>query len=187
MNTPNILTIVRVVLMPVFLALMLLDGLSYHYTYAVIVFAAASVTDWIDGYLARKNAQVTNFGKFLDPLADKILTSAALLCLMQIDLCSIWVVMIVLTREFLVTSIRLIAAAQGEVIAANMWGKVKTFFQMFAMTAIFGLLALGEFGIGENFPLRTVSHVLMWMTAAVTAVSGVKYLWDNRRLINTTK
>lgn len=187
MNTPNKLTVFRVVLMPIYMAVMLLDSIPYNYIYAFVLFAIASLTDLIDGHLARKNKQITDFGKFLDPLADKILTTSALLCLMQLDLCSIWVVMIVLTREFLVTSIRLIASGNGKVIAANMWGKVKTFVQMVSMTLILFLLALDQFGVMGNFPLHNLSHVLMWITAVFTVVSGIKYLADNIKLISTAK
>lgn len=187
MNTPNKLTVFRVVLMPIFMAIMLIESIPFNYIYAFILFVIASLTDLIDGHLARKNSQVTDFGKFLDPLADKILTTSALLCLMQLDLCSIWVVMIVLTREFIVTSIRLIASGNGKVIAANMWGKVKTFVQMVSMALILFLLAIQQFDLLGNFPLHTVSHVLMWITAAFTVVSGVKYLADNIKLISTAK
>lgn len=172
--------------MPVFMALMLLPQIKYHYFWAFLVFAAASVTDLIDGNLARKNGQVTNFGKFLDPLADKILTTSAMLCLMALGLCSIWVVMIVLTREFIVTSIRLIAASEGDVIAANMWGKVKTVIQMTSLTLIIFLLAATEFGWLPTMPVL-LSNSLMWITAVFTVVSGVKYVVDNVHLINTTK
>ena len=109
MNTPNKLTVLRMILAPVFLAVFLAQGIPYHYWWAVLVFSAAAITDAIDGKLARKNDQITVFGKLLDPVADKMLTTAALLGFMQVGLCNIWIVMIVLTREFAVTSVRLIA------------------------------------------------------------------------------
>ena len=173
--------------MPLFMVFMLVTSISANYLVAFIIFAVASLTDLVDGHLARKNNQVTNFGKFLDPLADKILTTSALLCLMKIGLCNIWVVMIVLTREFLVTSIRLIAASEGKVIAANMWGKVKTVIQMVSMTLVIFIVAIMDMGAVKNFPIEIFSNVLMWVTAAFTVVSGGKYLFDNINLINTTK
>lgn len=187
MNTPNKLTIFRVVLVPLYMLFMLMEQIPYHYLIAFVLFTVASVTDLIDGKMARKNAQVTNFGKFLDPLADKILTTAALLCLMQLGLCNVWVVMIVIAREFLVTSIRLIAASEGTVIAANMWGKVKTTVQMVATIFVILVLSVMEFGVLEWFPIALVSNILMWITALFTVVSGGKYLFDNVKLIDITK
>lgn len=187
MNTPNKLTVLRVIMVPFFMAAMLVKSLPYHYLIAFAIFGIASLTDLIDGKMARKNAQVTDFGKFLDPLADKILTTSALVCLMQLGLCNIWVVMIVLAREFMVTSIRLVAASEGNVIAANMWGKVKTVIQMTSMTLIIFLLGVQQLGILEGFPMVIFSNVLMWITAAATFISGGKYLVDNIKLINTAK
>lgn len=187
MNTPNKLTVFRVILVPVYLLFMLLGSMKGHYAVALVLFAVASVTDLIDGQMARKNAQVTDFGKFLDPLADKILTTSALLCLMQLGLCSIWVVMIVLSREFLVTSIRLLAASGGTVLAANMWGKVKTTVQMVSVIFVLLMLSVMEFGLFTAFPLAIVSNVLMWITAAFTVASGGKYLVDNLKLLDISK
>lgn len=187
MNTPNKLTVFRVVLVPFYMLFMLVDSIPFHYLIAFVLFVIASVTDLVDGKMARKNAQVTNFGKFLDPLADKILTTSALLCLMQIGLCNVWVVMIVLAREFLVTSIRLIAASEGTVIAANMWGKVKTTVQMVATIFVLLVLLVMDFGILTDFPIGLVSNILMWITALFTVVSGGKYLYDNIRILDIRK
>lgn len=187
MNTPNKLTVFRVILVPFYMLFMLLESIPYHFIIAFVLFVVASVTDLIDGKMARKNAQVTNFGKFLDPLADKILTTAALVCLLQMGLCSPWVLMLVLAREFLVTSIRLIAASEGTVIAANMWGKVKTTVQMVATIFVIFMLSVMDFGLLPSFPIEIVSNVLMWVTAGFTVVSGGKYLFDNLPLIDMTK
>lgn len=188
MNTPNKLTVFRVILVPVYMLFMLVEQIPYHYSIALVLFAVASITDLIDGKLARKNAQVTNFGKFLDPLADKILTTSALLCLLQMGLCSVWVVMIILAREFLVTSIRLIAASEGTVIAANMWGKVKTTVQMVATIFVLLMLAvMKDFQFLTEFPIAVVSNALMWVTAVFTVVSGGKYLADNLKILNISK
>ncbi len=186
MNVPNKLTVFRVVLTPIYMAEMLLSH-PYHYLIAAVVFIVASITDAIDGKMARKNNDVTTFGKFLDPLADKILTTAAFLCLMQMGYCSIWVVMIVLTREFAVTSIRLIAAADGTVIAANIWGKIKTSAQMIFTCVVLGILAIGEFASIDYNSLSTVSNIGMWIIAALTVISGFTYIKDNIGLINQTK
>lgn len=186
MNIPNKLSIFRVILTPIFMAEMLLTH-KYHYLIAAVIFIVASITDAIDGNMARKNNQITTFGKFLDPLADKILTTAAFLCLMQIGYCSIWVVIIVLTREFAVTSIRLVAASKGSVIAANMWGKIKTTAQMVFTCVVFGILSIGEFVKIDYTALQTVSHIGMWIIAALTVISGYTYIKGNINLINETK
>ena len=124
LNLPNKLTLIRMFLAPIYLALMLIE-FPYHYIVALAVFSVASLTDMLDGKIARKNNLITVFGKLLDPLADKMLTTAALLAFMREGWCSIWIVMIVLTREFAVAGVRLIATAQGIVIPANYWGKAK--------------------------------------------------------------
>mgnify|MGYP003243110398 CR=1 FL=1 len=139
LNLPNKLTLIRMFLAPIYLALMLIE-FPCHYIVALAVFAVASLTDMLDGKIARKNNLITVFGKLLDPLADKMLTTAALLAFMREGWCSIWIVMIVLTREFAVAGVRLIATAQGIVIPANYWGKAKTVSQM-VFTIIIMLLA----------------------------------------------
>ncbi len=134
MNLPNKLTLWRIILVPFFVAVLLIP-FPLHTIVALVLFIAASITDMLDGRIARKRNLITDFGKFADPLADKILVLAALLCFVQNGWCDCIAVIIVLFREFTVTSIRLIAAAKGEVIAANIWGKVKTVTQMVAISA----------------------------------------------------
>ena len=183
MNTPNKLTVLRMILAPVFLAVFLAQSIPYHYWWAVLVFSAAAITDAVDGKLARKNDQITVFGKLLDPVADKMLTTAALL-----GLCNICIVMIVLTREFAVTSVRLIASAEGVVIPANIWGKLKTVSQMTFTIVIMLLAAVQEMGsLPASFPLALISNILLWITAVLTVVSGVIYLMRSTKIITFTK
>lgn len=184
MNLPNKLTLGRILLVPFFAAALLID-FPYHYCVALALFIAASLTDMFDGRIARKRNLVTDFGKFADPLADKILVLAALLCFIQLGLCDCVAVIIVLFREFAVTSLRLIAASRGEVIAANMWGKVKTVTQMVAVIAVLVMQASLGF-IGEFIPhnlFTVIGIVLIWISTVFAIVSGIIYLVQNRRFI----
>lgn len=190
LNLPNKLTLIRMFLAPIYLALMLIE-FPYHYIVALAVFAVASLTDMLDGKIARKNNLITVFGKLLDPLADKMLTTAALLAFMREGWCSIWIVMIVLTREFAVAGVRLIATAQGIVIPANYWGKAKTVSQM-VFTIVIMLLAELDvtFDIFANagwFTLARVSNIMLWITAVLTVVSGITYFVDSKKLIDFSK
>lgn len=152
---------------------------------AGLVFAIASITDFLDGYLARRNHLVTDFGKFSDPLADKMLTTAALIYMVLDGVCAPVVLAVVLFREFAVAGVRMIAAAKGNVIAANMWGKVKTVLQM--LTILFYYVSAAVFPADAIGTVSLITQLLCWMVAAVTLISGIKYLWDNRDCINTTK
>ncbi len=186
MNLPNKLTVARIILTPFYLAAMVID-FEYHYLVAAAIFIVASITDFLDGKIARKNNLVTTFGKLCDPVADKMLTTAALLAFMQLGLCNIWIVMIVLTREFLVTSFRLVASAQGVVIAAGIWGKLKTASQMvFSIAIMLAIHFVVEFNLDyDKFAL--VSNILLWITAVLTVVSGVKYIIDGKKVIDISK
>ncbi len=176
MNTPNMLTLLRVIMVPVFMWA-ITSGL---YIAAVAIFIIASLTDQLDGYLARKNNQVTTFGKLMDPLADKILTISALVCLMGIgaDFINSWVVMIIIARELIVTGIRQLAMGENTVIAASQWGKAKTVSQMAALIAVM---------IDLIVPLRFGGFVLtFWLVAlavVLTVYSGIDYIVKNRHLI----
>ncbi len=183
MNLPNKLTVARIILTPFYLAAMVIN-FKYHYLIAAAIFIVASITDFLDGKIARKNNIVTTFGKLCDPVADKMLTTAALLAFMQLGLCNIWIVMIVLTREFLVTSFRLVASAQGVVIAAGIWGKLKTASQMvFSIVIMLAIHFVVEFNLDfDKFAL--VSNILLWITAVLTVVSGVKYIIDGKKVID---
>ena len=194
MNLPNKLTLTRIILVPVFMIFVSLtqfgtsDFNPTMYLVAGIIFAVASMTDFLDGHLARKWHMVTDFGKFADPLADKLLTTVAFIYMMRDGVCSPVVLCIILAREFAVSGLRMVAAGakDGKVIAANMWGKVKTVLQMLSIIFYFfgtalipGVVAKGDVGF--------IASCLCWLVAAVTAISGIKYLWDNRSFINTAK
>ena len=199
MNLPNKLTLTRIILVPVFMIFVSLTTVSgsadgtfqpVYYLIAGIIFAIASFTDFLDGHLARKWHMVTDFGKFADPLADKLLTTVAFIYMMRDGVCSPVVLCIILAREFAVSGLRMVAAGakDGKVIAANMWGKVKTVLQM--LTIIFyyfgTALTWGNFiMIGADCVF--LSYWLCWLVAIATAISGIKYLWDNRSFINTAK
>ena len=196
MNLPNKLTLCRIILVPVFMVFVSLTEFGTEtfnatwYLVAGIVFAAASFTDYLDGHLARKWHMVTDFGKFADPLADKLLTTVALIYMMRDGVCSPVVLCIILAREFAVSGLRMVAAGakDGKVIAANMWGKVKTVLQMLTIIFyFFGIsLTYGNTILG-NLNVWLISYWLCWLVAAATAISGIKYLWDNRSFINTAK
>jgi len=171
---------------PIFLAVILHES-KYRFFAAAFVFAVGAATDAFDGRLARKRNQITVVGKLLDPLADKMLTTAALLAFMYLDLCNIWIVMIVLTREFAVTSVRLVASSQGVIIPANIWGKVKTASQMTFTVTIMLLAGLRDIGIFLRLDLALVSNGLLWITAVLAVVSGVKYLAMSRTMIDFSK
>jgi CDP-diacylglycerol--glycerol-3-phosphate 3-phosphatidyltransferase len=179
MNTPNKLTVVRIFLVPVFMVFLLVENIPYHMLIAIFCFIVASLTDLLDGKLARKYNLITDFGKFLDPLADKLLVIAALVCFVQINLADAWVVMIIITRELLVTSLRLIASGSGEVIAANGWGKAKTNSQIIAIIAV---MLCSVFSIPLIF-----GSVLLWIAAVITIITGIQYMWAYREYIDTTK
>ena len=196
MNLPNKLTLCRIILVPVFMIFVSLTEFGTEtfnatwYLVAGIVFAAASFTDYLDVHLARKWHIVTDFGKFADPLADKLLTTVALIYMMRDGVCSPVVLCIILAREFAVSGLRMVAAGakDGKVIAANMWGKVKTVLQMLTIIFyFFGIsLTYGNTVLG-NLNVWLISYWLCWLVAAATAISGIKYLWDNRSFINTAK
>ena len=196
MNLPNKLTLCRIILVPVFMIFVSLTEFGTEtfdatwYLVAGIVFAAASFTDYLDGHLARKWHMVTDFGKFADPLADKLLTTVALIYMMRDGVCSPVVLCIILAREFAVSGLRMVAAGakDGKVIAANMWGKVKTVLQMLTIIFyFFGIsLTYGNTVLG-NLNVWLISYWLCWLVAAATAISGIKYLWDTRSFIHTAK
>ncbi len=194
MNTPNKLTIGRMIATPVFMATLLID-FPYHYTVSLILFIAASLTDMIDGKMARKHNLITNFGKFLDPLADKMLTTAAFLGFIAMgNVCwqVTWIVFIVLFREFLISSLRLVTVSSGgKVVAANMWGKSKTVTQMLGIIfALFAYVIMEDFGI-QNEVLTTAFYVansvILWVSAALCVISGVIYLAACKEYIDPSK
>ena len=176
MNTPNKLTIARMILVPFFVVFILTGwgGESNRYI-CLAIFVAASITDWLDGYLARKNNLVTNFGKFMDPLADKLLVCSSLICMIELDRLPAWIVIIIIAREFIISGFRLIAAENGVVIAANYWGKFKTVSQMIMII----LLILDFGGIFE-----TLETIFIWLSLALTVISLITYIVQNKKVIS---
>ena len=142
---------------------------------SLTLFVVASVTDWFDGYLARKNNLVTNFGKFMDPLADKLLVCSAMICMIDLKRLSAWFVIIIIAREFIISGFRLIAAENGIVIAANYWGKFKTAFQMIMII----LLILHFDGI-----FVILEQIFIWLSLALTIISLITYIWQNRTVLS---
>ncbi len=191
MNLANKLTIFRVIIVPFFVFFMCFTGIEHRYLYALILFIIASITDMLDGKIARKYNMITSFGKFLDPLADKILVAAALVCFVELKWTSAWVVCIILAREFVVSGVRLVAAGSDKkvVIPAGWLGKIKTAVTMVAICVILFLHILEGFGVmdGQTFPIQLISDVLMFVSAALTLASGVKYLYDYREFIDPKK
>ena len=176
MNTPNKLTIARMIIVP-FLVIFLLTGWGGEANryISLTLFVVASVTDWFDGYLARKNNLVTNFGKFMDPLADKLLVCSAMICMIDLKRLSAWFVIIIIAREFIISGFRLIAAENGIVIAANYWGKFKTASQMIMII----LLILHFDGI-----FVILEQIFIWLSLALTIISLITYIWQNRPVLS---
>lgn len=176
MNTPNKLTIARMVLVP-FLVIFMLTGWGgdANRYISLAIFVVASVTDWFDGHLARKYELVTNFGKFMDPLADKLLVCSAIICLVEMDRLEAWIVIIIIAREFIISGFRLIAAESGVVIAANYWGKFKTVSQMIMII----LLILDYNGI-----FAVLAEIFVWLSLALTLISLVTYIWQNKKILS---
>lgn len=187
MNLPNKLTLLRVFMVPLFLVFALINSIPGNYFWALAIFAIASLTDALDGHIARKNNLVTNFGKFLDPLADKVLVMAALLCFVELKFVGCIPVIIILAREFMVTALRLVASG-NVVIAAGIWGKLKTAFTMIAIIFIFLLQGFAGAGINLGFNINNIAgEIAIWIATALTVISGVQYLWAYRSFIDTTK
>ncbi len=190
MNLPNKLTMARILIVPFFVAALLIK-FPFHNLTALALFTAASLTDLFDGKIARSRNMVTDFGKFADPLADKILVLSALLCFVQNGLCDCVAVILLLLREFTVTSVRLVAASKGQVIAANIWGKVKTVTQMIAIIGIMALQIIADFSVPglvlpDNFNsvVIAVNETLIWISTFFAVLSGVIYLKQNSKFIS---
>ena len=191
MNTPNKLTVLRALLVPVLIFFLLVDVIPSRFLWALCIFIIASVTDHLDGQLARKNNQITDFGKFLDPLADKMLVMSTFICFVELGVVNAVPVIIILMREFIVTSIRLVAMTSGKVIAANIWGKVKTVTQITCIITILlsqCMLEAKRFKFNFNFNfISQLNEILVWIAVAVTLYSGYLYVKDNFNFIKTTK
>ena len=175
MNTPNKLTLLRVIMIPFFVVFMLVPIAGPHTKWiSLALFIVASLTDALDGYLARRDNLVTNFGKFMDPLADKLLVCSALICLIELDKIPSWVVIIIIAREFIISGFRLIASDNGIVIAASYWGKAKTISQMV-------MIILLTADLGSVF--GTLEQIFIYLSLALTVVSLIDYLLKNRSVL----
>ena len=179
MNLPNKLTILRVLLIPFFVIFMLTPAVPYHNYIAVAIFIIASLTDLADGKIARKYNLVTNFGKFMDPLADKLLVCSAMICLVETGQLAAWMVIVIISREFIISGFRLVASDNGVVIAASYWGKFKTTFQMLMIIVL--ILNLP----GRFFEILGV--VLTWVALILTIVSLCDYLIKNKDVLKEQK
>ena len=191
MNLPNKLTVIRMVLTPIFLIVYMAPSVPYHLFIGLAVYVMGCITDFLDGKIARRYNLITTFGKLADPVADKMLTTAALLALMDAGYCSLYIVFIVLTREFAVTSVRLAASAQGVVIPANIWGKLKTVSQMVGIVlALFAYVLIEDFGINNagfvNIANLVIS-ILFWLSAVLCIISGMIYLGACKEYIDPSK
>ena len=176
MNLPNKLTILRTLMIPVFLFFLLTDYAGdYSKWIAVVVFILASLTDFLDGHIARKYNLVTNFGKFMDPLADKLLVCSALICLIALDRIPAWIVIVIISREFIISGFRLIAADNGVVIAASYWGKFKTASQM--VTVILLVLNI------QNTVFTVLGTVFIYISLVLTVVSLIDYIAKNKEVL----
>ena len=176
MNLPNKLTMLRVIMIPVFLIVLLSGFVStpLNRYIAVIIFIVASFTDFLDGYIARKYNLVTNFGKFMDPLADKLLVAAALISMVELGDIAAWIVIVIISREFIITGFRLIAVENGRVIAASMWGKAKTVSQMIMIIIVLSGILQGSI----------INTVLIYLAAVLTIISGVDYIVKNIEVLH---
>ena len=190
MNLPNKLTVIRMIMIVPFVLLMLGGYHGWNWMQACLgsavayvdyislaIFVIASLTDLLDGKIARKYNLVTNFGKFMDPLADKLLVCAAMICLIEMGRMPAWIVIVIISREFIISGFRLIASDNGVVIAANYWGKFKTTFQML-------MICLMIANIGA---IQLLTDVVMWIALALTVISLVDYVWSNRGVMKETK
>ena len=180
MNLPNKLTLFRVILIPFFVFFLLAPCFEGYGNYiAVAIFIVASITDFLDGKIARKYHLVTNFGKFMDPLADKLLVSSALICLVDLNKIPAWIVIVIIAREFIISGFRLVAADNGVVIAASYWGKFKTAFQM--VTVIVLILNIP----GEVFAV--IGTVLIYISLVLTVISLIDYIAKNKDVLKDQK
>lgn len=177
MNLPNKLTIFRVILIPFFVVLLLFDITAYDKWIALAIFIIASLTDFLDGHIARKYNLVTNFGKFMDPLADKLLVCSAMICLVELSRIPAWVVIVIIAREFIISGFRLVASDNGVVIAASYWGKFKTTFQILMICLM----------IADLPQLALLTQIVMWVALALTVISLVDYLIKNKSVMQDNK
>ncbi|MHB1391852.1 MAG: CDP-diacylglycerol--glycerol-3-phosphate 3-phosphatidyltransferase [Clostridia bacterium] len=180
MNLANKITLLRIIMVPIFMVLMLVE-FPYHMEAALAVFLTASLTDKLDGYLARKYNMITDFGKFMDPLADKLLVTGAFVVLIQLGRIEAWIVFIILAREFAVTGLRSLAAAQNIIIAASNYGKIKTVTQIIAIAVLF----LGNYPFSlVNLPM---DMIMVYAALIITVLSGLDYFGKNMQVLLKVK
>ena len=178
MNLPNKLTILRILLIPVFIVLLMKE---YYYA-SGILFILASITDTLDGHIARKYNLITNFGKIMDPLADKLLVTSAMICLVELGEVAGWMVIVILAREFIITGLRAVAAGEGIIIAAGNSGKIKTVLQMVSLSII--LVRNWPFSMFTDLP---IGIYLLWIAVIATVYSGIEYIVKNKQVFKTDK
>ncbi|NLL30587.1 MAG: CDP-diacylglycerol--glycerol-3-phosphate 3-phosphatidyltransferase [Clostridiales bacterium] len=196
MNLANKLTMLRIILVPIFLVFIAVRDIPYGTFIATIIFIIASVTDQLDGYIARSRNQITTFGKFMDPLADKLLVTAALISLVELKTIPAWAAVVIIAREFAVSGLRTIAASEGKVIAASIWGKVKTVIQIIAILIcllrvnvesseyLYSLVMENQ--ILKNLIIYGSKYVLI-LAVIITIISGIDYFAKNKNVINSNK
>lgn len=177
MNLPNKLTMFRMILIPFFIVFLLVPITPYDKWIALAIFIVASLTDLLDGKIARKYNLVTNFGKFMDPLADKLLVCSALICLIELNKIPSWMVIIIIAREFIISGFRLVASDNGVVIAASYWGKFKTTFQMAAVCLM----------IADIPALNLATQIVLWIAVVLTVVSLIDYVVKNKNVMKESK
>ena len=177
MNLPNKLTMLRVIMIPFFIVFLLVPITPYDKWIALAIFIIASLTDLLDGKIARKYNLVTNFGTFMDPLADKLLVCSALICLIELGKIPAWMVIVIIAREFIISGFRLVASDSGVVIAASYWGKFKTTFQMAAVCLLIADIAV----------LQVLTQIILWIAVVLTVVSLVDYLAKNKEVMKDYK
>lgn len=196
MNLANKLTLFRIILVPIFIVLMAVNKIPYGVTIGTIVFIIASITDKLDGYIARSRNQITNFGKFMDPLADKLLVISALVCLIDKGVVPSWAVIIIIARELAVSGLRTIAASEGIILAAGWWGKIKTVIQMVAIIGFLLKLDIAEIPVfnslveGSAFLTGFFNYVPMiaFILAVIATISsGLDYFYKNKNVLSTNK
>lgn len=179
MNLPNKITIFRIVLIPVFLIFMLVEGIPYGKYIAAAIFIIAALTDALDGYIARKYNLISNFGKFMDPLADKLLVSSALICFVELKLLAAWIVVIIIAREFIISGFRLVASDRGVVIAASWWGKIKTNVQMIMSVMLI---------INLDYTIINILELIfIYLSIIFTVVSLLDYMVKNKNVLIENK
>lgn len=177
MNLPNKLTLFRIFLVPIFMLFLLVDEIPYGKIIAAIVFIVAALTDMLDGHIARSRNLITKFGKFMDPLADKLLVSSALISLTELGIIPAWMVVVIIAREFAITGLRVLGASEGITIAASKWGKIKTITQLVAIISI----------LLNNFPFNYIGfpfdRIMLYLAVIFTIISGVDYIYKNIELL----